>query len=115
MITYLHARMYFNLFLIALFIRLLQWIPKLKMTRTALKLVDYFQSKRKCQTRKELASFIYGGSRGTLGQACKGNKELSSYLGSLCLIETKKIFPRYSGMKYSNNIMILAKDFNSVV
>ena len=110
MISYLLTRMYFNLFLITLFNRLLQWTPKLKMMRTALKLVDYFQSKRKCQTRKELASFVYDGSPGTWGQACKGNKELSSYLGSLRLIDTEKEFPKYSGLKCSNNIMILADD-----
>jgi len=92
---------------------IVKWTPKLKMMRTALKLVEYLRSEGKnakvkiSKQRKEFASYVYNGYPGlTWAEECKGDKELSSYLGSM--IGTKEIFPKYSGLKYSKNVMIMA-------
>merc|ERR1711974_295660 len=115
-----------------------KWIPKLKMTRTALKLMEYLQTERNAKefelkksrlensnlrwpkndptwcwpspkkSRTEFATSVFEGYPGLpWADVCKGNKELSSYLGSIRLIDTKNIFPKYSGLKYSKNIMMI--------
>merc|ERR1711962_463561 len=93
---------------------IIKWTPKLKMTRTALKLVKFLRREAKIakitltKSRKDFASYIYNGSPTlTWAEACKGNKELATYLSSLT--EIKESFPKYSDLKCSENIMIISE------
>jgi len=90
---------------------IIKWTPKLKMTRTALKLLKFLRREAKStgttfQGRKEFASCVYNGTPNlTWSVACKGNRELANYLG--CFTEIKESFPKYSDLTYSKNVMIM--------
>merc|ERR1711962_650047 len=93
---------------------IIKWTPKLKMTRTALKLIKFLRREAKIakitltKSRKDFASYIYNGSPTlTWAEACKGNKELATFLS--CLTEIKESFPKYSDLKCSENIMIMSE------
>ena len=84
------------------------------MTRTALKLVKFLRREAKIakitltKSRKDFASYIFNGSPTlTWAEACKGNKELATFLS--CLTEIKESFPKYSDLKCSENIMIMSE------
>jgi len=93
-----------------------EWIPKLKMIKSGIRLNEYLAYSKISKNRKKYANLVYNGAdqltRGkkllALKNACKGNKELAVFLASL--IGVKEEFPKYSDLKCSKNVLMLIEN-----